>query len=208
MFARVLVIALIGLLTLPLALATPVTEARAKKKTEEKTFIFSSPIALPGSGEADPYPATLKVKGLKKGKILDINVHLDGYSYDVPDDIDVLLAASHLSGKNAIIMSDVGGPQAVNDINLVLDDSAADSLPEDGPLVSGTFKPTNALGGGGSDVFPTPAPTPSGNSELSVFNGEKANGEWQLFIVDAPGNGPGSIESWSLEITAKVKKKK
>lgn len=204
MLARILIVALAGLLALPLA-ALPV-DAKAKKKTVVATYTFTGPITLPGSGPASPYPAPITVKGLKKGKILDVNVIINGFSYDVPDDIDILLVASQLPGQNAIIMSDVGAATAASNVNLTLDDAAAESLPDLGPLVSGTFKPTNASGS--ADVFPPPAPTPSGNSALSVFNGQNPNGEWQLFIHDNPGNGPGSIDSWSLEITAKVKKKK
>ena len=208
MLARMLIVVLVGLMALPLGAGTPVAEAKSRKKTVVRTFTSTAPISLPGSGPANPYPAPITVKGLKKGKILDVNVILNGFSYDVPDDIDVLLAASHLPGRNAIIMSDVGGAQAVNNITLTLDDAAANALPDNGPLTSGTFRPTN-IDSGIPDSFPAPAPTPSGNSLLSVFNGENPNGEWQLFINDAPGKGPGSLSGgWTLEITAKVKKKR
>ncbi len=207
MAVRALVIALIVFITLPLATGTPQVEARKKKKTVVATYTFTGPFVLPGSGPANPYPVPINVTGLKKGKIKDVNVILNGFSYDVPDDIDILLVASHLPGRDAIIMSDVGDAQPASNVNLTLDDDAATSLPDNGPLVSGTFKPTN-IESGVPDVFPPPAPAASGNNALSVFNGQKANGEWQLYINDAPGNGPGSIASWSLEITAKVKKKK
>ena len=204
MLNRVFSFLLIATLALPLAVGTQMAEAKSKTKTV--TFTSTAPITLPGSGIANPYPSEIVVKGLKKGKILDVNVLINGYSEPVPDDIDVLLAASQLSGLNAIIMSDVGAAQAVTNINLVLDDAAASPMPDGPGLTSGTFQPTNASGS--ADLFPSPAPTPSGNSLLSVFNNQNPNGTWQLFINDNAGNGAGSITSWGLEITAKVKVKK
>jgi hypothetical protein len=184
----------------------------AKKKTKKvtKKFSNSTAIASDGGGTATPYPSTIQVSGLKKGKILKIRVFLNDFSTDIdpgPDDLDILLSASQLPGLTALIMSDGGGAQAANNVNLILDDAAANSLPDDGPLVSGTFKPTNASGT--AKLFPSPAPTSSANSALSVFNGGNPNGTWQLWVNDAAGNGPSAFAGgWSIEITAKVKKKK
>src|SRR5262245_2536871 len=204
MFVRLFSFLLIATLALPLAEATQTAEAKTKVKTV--TFTSQSPITLPGAGNASPDPSTIQVSGLKKGRIQDVNLLINGYSEPVPDDIDVLLAATQLSGLNAIVMSDVGGAQAISNINLVLDDAAPAPLPDAGPIVSGTFQPTNAAGA--ADLFPSPAPTPSGNSLLSVFNNQNPNGTWQLFITDSAGNGAGSISSWALQITAQVKVKK
>lgn len=179
----------------------------AKKKRVTKTFSNTSAITTDGDGPATPYPSTIQVSGLKKGKVEKVRVFLNGFSAPVPDNIDVMLSAQHISGQTAVIMSDVGGAVAINNVNLILDDAAAAFLPDDGPLVSGTFKPTNSNPGG--DSFPAPAPTTGGNSLLSVFNGANANGTWQLWVDDDPGNGPAQFAGgWSIEITAKVKKKK
>lgn len=205
MLTRILALILVASLALPLASVTPL-EAKSKKKTVTRTFSNASIIAIPGTGPANPYPATIQVTGLKKGKILDLNVFLNNFTHPVPDDVDILLAAAHLPGSNAIIMSDVGAAIPVAGVNLVLDDQAGSPLPDAGPLVSGTFLPTNASGS--LDDFPAPAPVPSGNSALSVFNGQKANGQWQLFINDFPGNGDGSFAGgWQLQVEAKVKVK-
>lgn len=199
---RIVAFALAGLMTLPVASAMPIA-AKSNQKTVHRTFSSQAAISIPGSGPATPYPSTISVKGLKQGKTVDVNVTLRGYSESVPDDIDVLLVSP--SGQTAVIMSDVGAAQAVNGITLTLDDAAANSLPDSGLLTSGTFRPTNA-DSGIPDQFPAPAPSASGSSALNVFNGSNPNGEWRLFFNDAPGNGPGSIQGWSLEITAKVKK--
>ena len=75
----------------------------------------------------------------------------------------------------------------MEDITITLDDEAAAPIPFFGPLVSGTFMPTNGTAGG-ADNFPAPAPTPlSLNSSLSVFNGTNPNGQWKLFVLDDVG---------------------
>lgn len=204
MASRIVSFVLAGLLMLSVVSAAP-AGAKSRKKTVLRTFTSQAAITIPGSGTATPYPSTITVKGLKRGKTLDVNVILQDYSEDVPDDIDVLLVSP--SGQTAVIMSDVGSSQPVNGITLTLDDSATNSLPDSDLLTTGTYRPTNSETGM-ADMFPAPAPATNGNSALSVFNGSNPNGEWQLFITDSFGNGPGSIASWSLEITAKVKKKR
>ena len=91
-----------------------------------------------------------------------------------------MLAATQIPGRNAIIMSDVGGNNDAVGLILGLDDAAAAGLPS--TLVSGTFQPTNT--NDGADTFPDPAPPPTGNSLLSTFNGHNPTGTWQWFVVD------------------------
>lgn len=45
---------------------------------------------------------------------------------------------------------------------------------------------------------------PSGPGSMSDFDGESAQGAWRLLVVDDVGgaNGPGSLDSWSLEMVA------
>jgi len=170
----------------------------------------TSPTILP----CNPYPSQ-KVVNIKKlkGGALDVNVFLNAFSWPgvdtvvappnngFPDDADVLLAHN---GRCAIILSDVGGAIPAT-VNLKLDDQATSFLPDDGPLTSGTFKPTNI---GLGDTFPTPAPNPATcSSSLSVFNGLNPNGAWSLFVVDDVGfDASGSISNWGLQIKARVKK--
>lgn len=188
---------------------TGVDAKKKKRKTVTRTFSNSTEVTTPGSGQATPYPSEIQVSGFRKGKIKRVRVFLNGYSAPVPDNIDVMLSTTQIPGQTAVIMSDVGAAVAVSDIDLILDDDATTSLPDAAipPLVSGTYKPTNY--NGTAESFPAPAPTPSGNSALSVFNGANPNGTWQLWVDDDPGNGPAQFASgWSIEITAQVKKKK
>jgi hypothetical protein len=97
-------------------------------------------------------------------------------------------------------MSDVGGAIAAAGVNLTLDDAAGSPLPDDGPLVSGTFKPFNS---GLADGFPAPAPTPLNGAALSVFNGINPNGTWSLYIVDDSAGDTGSLAGgWCVNIVA------
>ena len=95
------------------------------------TFSNSTNISIPAAsgtgGVAVPYPSTINVSGLG-GVITKVTVSINGIAHTGPADIDVLLVGP--TGQNAIIMSDVGGDVAVDSVSLVLDDSAANSLPK------------------------------------------------------------------------------
>ena len=67
-------------------------------------------------------------------------------------------------------------------------------------MVSGTYQPTNINDGGSDDVYPAPAPAPSGNTTLAAFNGIDPNGIWSLYVMDDAFGDIGSIEGWSLQI--------
>lgn len=148
-------------------------------------------ITIPDSGPASPYPSQINVAGLI-GNLKKVRATIV-LSHTFPDDVDILLVGP--SGQTAIIMSDVGGSGDVTNVILGLDDAAANDLPDNGPLVAGTFKPTNF---GTGDNFPGPAPAPAGTSTLSVFNGTNPNGTWRLYAVDDNGDDTGHISAWSL----------
>lgn len=153
-------------------------------------------VNIPGtgtSGPANPYPSTINVAGLPTS-IRKVTVRLSNLSHTFPDDLDILLARP--SGPNAIIMSDVGGGTNISNLTFTLDDAAATTLPDNGPLVAGTFRPTNIFDGN-IDAFPAPAPVPTGGS-LSVFNNGNPNGAWNLFVVDDTANDTGSLTRWNM----------
>jgi hypothetical protein len=181
------------------------------RKTITRTFSNETKITIPGGGltigPAAPYNTSfIEVTGFTNGRILDVNVTLQWFNHEIPEDVDILLTAEHLPGQNALVMSDAGGLELFPESNLILtlDDQAAAPLSEAGPLVHGTFKPAN-YSGAGPDDFPFPAPTPTGNAALSVFNGINPNGIWYLFVVDDFIGSVGNIGiGWSLEIKAEV----
>lgn len=155
----------------------------------------TTPVTIPSSGAATPYPSSISVSGYGNN-LSDVNVHLLGLSHTWPDDIDMLLVGPQ--GQNLIIMSDVGGNIDLVDVNLILDDAAAGPMPDSGPITSGTYRPTNI---GAGDTFPAPAPAPSSATTLATFNSTDPNGTWSLYIVDDASGDLGNMAGgWCLEL--------
>ncbi len=193
-------------LALVVAIAVAPKPAAAATRVVTKTFSNAQPITIPAgaptttSGAAAPYPSEKTAGGFRRGRILDVNLTLKNFSHTFPDDVDVML--SH-RGVNRTVMSDVGSSLDVNNITLRLDDEAATSLPDEAQLTGGKFRPTNA---GTADTFPAPAPTPSGASQLSGFDGLNPNGTWSLWVVDDAGGDVGQFAGgWSITIKARVR---
>ena len=159
-----------------------------------------TPILVPGAGTigvASPYPSTIHVSGLL-GTLTHATVTLQQFVHPYPDDVDFMVAGPQ--GENAIVMSDAGGPVGTGGVvTLTLDDAAAVPLPDETPLQSGTFRPANY---GGGDDFPAPAPLPTGNTALSVFNGREPNGDWSLWGIDDAIDDGGVLHAgWCLTLT-------
>lgn len=203
MFRRILIATLVTGLVITCG-SHDLAEAGKRRKTVTRSFSSTGQIAIPNDGVANPYPSTLQVGGIKKGKIKDVNVTLRDFSHNRPDHVDILLVAPN--GSNTLIMSDVGGADPADNLTIVLDDEALAALPLTSQLTSGTFRPTSD---GPIDSLPAPAPVSTQAVALSVFNGAKPNGQWQLFVRDDTNGQNGDISGgWTLEITAKVKKRK
>jgi hypothetical protein len=105
-------------------------------------------------------------------------------------------------------MADVGGTSSnpISNVNLIFDDAASGAIPDQGPLVSGTYQPIRGTDHTGScqtpASFPAPAPAgPYGSPSLSVFNGSDPNGTWKLYVIDDTRGDTGSITGWSLDIS-------
>jgi subtilisin-like proprotein convertase family protein len=163
--------------------------------------IFSNPaiITIPDSGAATPYPSDINVSGLS-GTVNRLTVTLGDLSHTFPADINVLLVSP--SGQKVVLMSGTGGGNTINNVTLTFDDAAAQSLPADGTIVSGTYRPTVASGEGDIPNFPPPAPPGPYAQILSAFNGSNPNGTWSLYVFDSVGGDAGQIAGgWSLNIT-------
>jgi subtilisin-like proprotein convertase family protein len=201
---RILCLILVALLALPIASGVDLAEAGKRHKTVTRSFSSTGQIAIPGEGTATPYPSILEVSGFKKGKIKDVNLTLRDFSHRQPDHVDILLVAPN--GRSTLVLSDVGGSDRADNLTITLDDQAFSSLPLATQLTSGTFRPTSD---GPIDTLPAPAPVSGSSVALSVFNGSNPNGQWQLFIRDDTNGQNGEITGgWTLDIKAKVKKKK
>lgn len=176
---------------------------------ETKTFSNLTPIIMPVTGDqgvADPYPSQIVVNGMS-GVIEKVTVTLRNINSTYPDDIGVLLVGPQ--GQILILMSDVGKSEDITDVTLILDDDAVNALPEDDPVVSGTFKPANYVDNPGNDNWPFPAPAPPYGDPalgqgLNVFNGIDPNGTWSLYVVDDAKDDISSITGgWELTITTR-----
>ncbi len=163
------------------------------------TFGNTTTIVIPGTGtigKANLYPSTVNVSGFS-GEVLAVTVTLNGFSHTFADDVDILLVGP--GGQSVLLTSDAGGSIDVSDLTLTFEDGAA-ALPDFGPLVSGTFAPTDF---GGGDTFPAPAPLEPYGTALSDFNGTNPNGTWSLFVADDVAGDVGAIASgFTLTIIA------
>jgi subtilisin-like proprotein convertase family protein len=155
-----------------------------------------SPISIPSSGKATPYPSSIAVSGLPATADLR-SVTLRGVNHTYLADVDVLLVSP--SGQSVILMSDVGcSNDAVNATYRFQDGSPQMTSP-----ASGTYSPTNTSVGGCfsvTDAFPAPAPggAPSG-TDLATFDAGNPNGTWSLYVTDDTSGDAGSIGSWTLD---------
>jgi hypothetical protein len=143
------------------------------------------------------------VSGLPKG-ITDVNVTLRSFDHPVQDDVDVVLEGP--GGDLVVLMSDVGGQNPAEALNLVFDDEA-DMEPDNlGELFSGTYRPNNINQG---DALPLPFPgaifdTSVADDVLSAFDETDPNGVWSLYVVDDTAAGDQAAGDfsggWSLQI--------
>jgi Ca2+-binding RTX toxin-like protein len=185
---RVLVVSAVGVLV------------AAQGAAAQTTFSNSTPIAIPDSGPATPYPSTIPVSGLSAA-VTDVDVTLNNVTHTFPDDIDVLLVGPQ--GQKVIVMSDAGnGNPGITDATLTFDDSAPGSIPDEAPPAPGAYKPTDIVEPGEeNDTFDPPAPAGPYSPQLAAFNGTNPNGTWSLYVFDDAGGDVGDIEGWSLRIT-------
>lgn len=163
------------------------------------TFTNSNNIAIPNSGtsgNAGPYGSPITVSGVGFSPN-NISVTLHGLSHTFPDDIDIALVGP--TGRQVLLMTDAGGGGNITNRTLTFDRGATQSLPDGGPIVSGTYLP--------SVYGPYNGTLPAGTmfSSLSAFNGVNPNGTWKLFVYDDAGGDVGAIASgWSLNIIRDV----
>jgi uncharacterized delta-60 repeat protein len=180
--------------------------ARLESVFVSEPVTFSNPAAIPISdprqpgqiGRGMPYPSTINVTGFAASDAIEkITVTIQDLAHELADDVDILLVGP--GGQNVVLFSDAGGrqePPAA--VTLQFDDSAAATVPDDGPLVSGTYRVSDYES---DDRFPSPAPSPSTAQSLATFSGTNPNGEWKLYVVDDEVFDAGSIlGGWSINI--------
>ena len=206
MVATGMALALVLAAALLALLATPPADAASRYRVVTKTFSNAQPITINDKAAATPYPSPVAVSGLRRGKILDVNVRLRGFNHTAAEDVDVLLEGP--GGQNAFVMSDAGGVNPVEEITLGLDDEASKPLPSS-QLVTGTYKPTNHdIADGTPEVaLPPPAPALSGATKLGALDATNPNGTWNLYVADDFVDYDGQFaDGWSVTIKAKVRR--
>jgi subtilisin-like proprotein convertase family protein len=151
-------------------------------------------ITIPDRGDAAPHPSQITFSG-ETGSVVDVDVYLGGVTHDEIEDLDIMLVGP--GGQQATVLSDAGGATAVDGAYMIFDDQASTQLTASN-VGSDTYRPTNL---DGADSFGAPAPTASGASALSVFNGGSPNGTWSLYVADDEDGTAGSIDGWALDLT-------
>ncbi|HQL78410.1 MAG TPA: S8 family serine peptidase, partial [Verrucomicrobiota bacterium] len=165
--------------------------------TNTSSSSHGTPITISAlDGSVLPYPSPITISALS-GAISKITVTLNDLTHTWPDDLDVLLVGPQ--GQSVLLLSDAGGGNNMTNLTLVFDDAALAPLPDEEPLMSGAWKPTNFEE---DSALPTPAPLDPFGSALSVFNGASPNGTWQLFVADDYTSDDGGILAggWALTI--------
>ena len=154
---------------------------------------------------ANPYPSMLQLTGA--ATVADLNVVIDGFTHDNPEDVDMLLVGPQ--GHSVVLMSDAGDSQG-GTYSLTFDDEAAAQpgqfLVDGASYQPSDYAPNECVSFGGpadaGDPFNVPG-APTGTT-LSVFDGTNPNGSWRLYVLDDCGQpealGGGSLQSWCLAI--------
>lgn len=164
------------------------------------TFANTTPIVINDQTAATPYPSSITVSGLD-ATLCRVSVTLNNLSHSYPQDIDMVLIAPN--GETTYLLSDAGGFDALNNVTVTFDDEAAAMVPENGPMTSGLYKPTNygTKRDGLRDLFNPPVPVGPYPTNLTQFSGMNPNGTWSLYIMDDAQEDFGAIAGgWSLQI--------
>src|ERR1044072_7611107 len=121
--------------------AGPVVKAASFSGSNPAPISLNEPAAPLPPTAGSPYPSTIAVSGVA-GTISKVVVRLNKINHNRPDDMDVLLVGP--TGTKFVLMSDAGGT-AVSAANatVTFDDAAASQIPDSGPLVTGTFRPSS-----------------------------------------------------------------
>jgi subtilisin-like proprotein convertase family protein len=124
MYIRILLVALAALLALPLAQTASPVEAKKRSRTVTRTFSNTAridlPIADPAPTSASLYPSEIAVRGLRRGRIRDVNVRLKRLTHTAPREVEVLLVGPE--GQFAVLMAGVGGGDDVDGVTLRMDE--------------------------------------------------------------------------------------
>ena len=184
-------------------------------------------------GRASSYPSTItvasvpNVKGKTGERLSRVQVTLNNVSHDFSRDIRVLLVGP--KDHKIMLMRTAGGAAsgnaAISGVNLTFDNvtGGLGGLPQNGQIVTGSFRPTDF----GTGDLPSDAPAGAYSSDLATLHAARRavdqaenlqggidtdvdnrspNGTWKLFVQDGNIGGSGTIAGgWTLTLeTQKV----
>lgn len=178
--------------SLPAIVLSALTGALTLSSSSAFAQVYSnnSPISIPASGTATPFPGTITVSGLSTN-INSFRVRLKNFSHSFPADVVALVVAP--SGQGYQVLNQNGEDVGVNNITLTFASDSAASLPV--TLTSGTFAAS-----GGNTTFAAPAGAVPRAASLGALSTGNPNGTWQLFVQDLVGPDGGTIAGgWELE---------
>jgi hypothetical protein len=199
----VVVSATLGAALLVGSLASSAGAATATYSNDE---LIAVPLPPADDGNAAPYPSNIEVSGLP-GTVTELTVKFEKYIHSFPDDVGAVMIGPN--GQGLLLMREAGdGDPAIAD--LTFNDGAAFALPDETPLSTGTYRPTNydattpdfpAPGPG--TTYANPGPAGAGTATLNgTFGGIDPNGTWQLFVEDFAGGDSGAIANgWKLTVS-------
>jgi large repetitive protein len=163
----------------------------------QAAFTFTNPTAIaigPNPGAANPYPSSILVSGTGTDlSSLTVDFFDLGHSY--PADIYAVLEGP--TGAAVVLMNGID-PTGITGVDLTFDDAAAGTIPDNGPIVSGTYQVSQY---GAAQTLPAPAPSPAFGTNLSTFAGLDPNGTWNLWLYDTGyGDGGSLADGWGLNL--------
>ena len=159
-------------------------------------FTNVAAITIPSLGNAAPYPSTIVVSGVT-GTVGQVTARLHDLNHTYAPDVDVLLVGP--LGQKVMLMGSAGGAAGVANATVAFSDTAAQAIPQNSQISSGSYQPANYTA---SPNFPSPAPAAPYASGLSAFANLVPNGTWSLYIVDHQTGDAGNVASgWSLGIS-------
>jgi hypothetical protein len=160
------------------------------------TFANPTSITIPREGVASPYPASILVSGVS-GTLNDFSLSITGFSHNYPNDMAAAVVSP--AGTAVLLFSGPGFNQPASNLNFIFNDQAAATLPEEGPLSSGTYKPGLFQW---DDAFPAPGPGLNYGFTFAPFLSENPNGTWNLFLFDNQRADGGSVSGgWGLDFS-------
>jgi subtilisin-like proprotein convertase family protein len=138
-------------------------------------------------GKASRYPLAVEVEGFE-GDLGAVSVELLGLTHGRPSDLDVWLVGP--DGTTVVVLSDAGGADAVDDIDLLIVDGAAAA---GSSALSSPVGPTDRE----ADRQRRDA---RAERSLGAFAGASPNGTWELLVADDRGGASGALDGWRLHL--------